>query len=83
MKTTEDKLIPVIGSKAEDLTRALAAFAELPLLAGRETAAASILAAWLPGASELSRKMAASSYQNLVPATVFTHPACLDDEATS
>ena len=83
MKTTEDKFISVIGPEAEGLARALATFAELPLPPGRQTAAASILAAWVPSANELSRKMSAPTYQHLVPATVFTHPACVDDEATS
>ena len=83
MKTTEDKHIPDVAVETEGLARSLAAFAALPLSAERETAAAMILAAWLPLANELSRKMSAPGYRSLVPATVFTHPTCFDDEAIS
>ena len=59
----------------------LASVGELPLLSSRVAAAAAILAAWLPDANELSRKMAAPVHQHLLPATVFTH-AGFNDEAT-
>jgi hypothetical protein len=32
-----------------------------------------LLAAWLPAANELSRKMSAVEHTTLLPATVFTH----------
>jgi hypothetical protein len=52
---------------------ALATHAALPLSPERAAAAAAILAAWLPAAHELSRKMSAPEHRALMPATVFTH----------
>lgn len=55
--------------------RELALYADLPLAPGREHAITPILAAWIDDANALSRKMSAAQYQDLVPATVFTHPS--------
>ena len=55
------------------LARVLAELAELPLGAGRDEIVGELLAAWLPPANELSRKMSAAEYTALLPATVFTH----------
>jgi hypothetical protein len=52
---------------------ALATHAALPLSPERAAAAAAILAAWLPAAHELSRKMSAPEHRALMPATVFAH----------
>ena len=57
------------------LAPALAATAELPLGADRAAIAGELLAAWLPAANELSRKMSALEHTALLPATVFTHAA--------
>jgi hypothetical protein len=62
------------------LASALAKLAGLPLASGREAIVGELLAAWLPPANELSRKMSASEYAALLPATVFVH-APIDDEA--
>jgi hypothetical protein len=51
----------------------LAIHAALPLSPERAAAAAAILAAWLPAAHELSRKMSAPEHRALMPATVFAH----------
>lgn len=59
--------------------RLLARCAELPLPAQRETAVATILDAWLPDANALSHKMSAAEHRDLVPATVFNHPAVAED----
>ncbi len=51
----------------------LAAYAELPLAAGREAVIQPTLEAWIKDANELSRKMSAEKYRDLIPATVFRH----------
>jgi hypothetical protein len=55
------------------LARTLAALADLPLGAGRDAIVGELLAAWLPPANELSRKMSAAEHTALLPATVFLH----------
>jgi hypothetical protein len=62
-----------------DLVRSLANHAALPLAAGRESAVASVLGAWLPDANALSAKMSEPGCQTLVPATVFVHPDAQDE----
>ena len=57
------------------LAPTLAATAELPLSAERAAISGALLAAWLPAANELSRKMSAVEHTALLPVTVFTHPA--------
>jgi len=57
------------------LAPTLAATAELPLSAERVAISGALLAAWLPAANELSRKMGAVEHTALLPVTVFTHPA--------
>ncbi|HVY07613.1 MAG TPA: hypothetical protein VHB46_16685 [Burkholderiales bacterium] len=52
----------------------LAAYAELPLAKGRESVIQPTLEAWIKDANELSRKMSAEKYRDLIPATVFRHP---------
>jgi hypothetical protein len=52
----------------------LAEYAELPLAPGREAVIIATLEAWIKDANELSRKMSAEKYRDLIPATVFTHP---------
>lgn len=59
--------------------RALAEAAGLTLGPGRDEIVGELLAAWLPAANELSRKMSAAEHQHLLPATVFAHAAA-DDE---
>ena len=51
----------------------LAAYAELPLAPGREAIINPTLEAWIKDANELSRKMSAEKYRDLIPATVFRH----------
>ena len=72
--TGPDSLPPSVPSQAA-LAPALAATAELPLGTGRAAIAGALLAAWLPAANELSRKMSAIEHIALLPATVFTHAA--------
>ena len=81
MKNTDDMSRTPAGQGTSSLPMVLASVGELPLPPGRASAAAVILAAWLPDANELSRKMAEHVHQHLLPATVFTHPG-FDDEAT-
>ncbi|UST53732.1 hypothetical protein NF681_15700 [Comamonadaceae bacterium OTU4NAUVB1] len=54
---------------------ALAAHAGLDLSPERAAAAAAILAAWMPAAHELNRKMSAPAHRSLMPATVFAQVA--------
>ena len=53
----------------------LATHAALPLSPERAAAAAAILAAWMPAAHELNRKMSAPAHRSLMPATVFAQVA--------
>jgi hypothetical protein len=53
--------------------RLLAQVADLALAPGRDAVVGELLAAWLPAANELSRKMSAIEHTTLLPATVFTH----------
>ena len=55
------------------MARALAQLADLPLGPGRDAVVGELLAAWLPSANELSRKMSAAEHTTLLPATVFVH----------
>lgn len=64
---------------SEVLAGTLAEAADLPLAPERRAIAGALLAAWLPAANELSRKMSGAEHQALMPATVFTH-APSDDE---
>jgi hypothetical protein len=57
------------------LARTLAAVADLPLEPGRAAISGELFAAWLPAANELSRKMSAPEHIDLLPITVFSHPA--------
>jgi hypothetical protein len=52
----------------------LAGYAELPLAPGRDAIINPTLEAWIKDANELSRKMSAEKYRDLIPATVFSHP---------
>lgn len=61
--------------------RWLACYAGLPLAPGREPAVAAILDAWVPEANALSRKMSEAAHRDLLPATVFAHPAADADQA--
>ena len=62
------------------LAAQLAQVAQLPLPPARSAIAAELLAAWLPAANELSRKMSAAEHAGLLPVTVFVH-APTDHEA--
>jgi hypothetical protein len=62
------------------LAKLLADQAGLPLAPGRAEIAGGLLAEWIKAANELSLKMNAAQHQQLLPATVFTHPHT-DDEA--
>ena len=57
----------------------LAQYAELPLAPGREALIMPTLEAWVRDANELSRKMSAEKYRDLVPATIFVHPIDNDE----
>lgn len=59
--------------------RALADYAELPLAPGRERVIQPTLDAWIKDANELSRKMSAEKYRDLIPVTVFFHPVDVDE----
>ena len=59
----------------QDLAALLAQTTGLPLGVGRAALAGELLAAWLPAANELSRKMGAIEHAALLPITVFTHAA--------
>ena len=61
--------------QAQALAETLAQTADLPLAVGRAAIAGELLAAWLPAANELSRKMSAIEHTALLPITVFTHAA--------
>ena len=52
----------------------LAEYAELPLAPGRSAIINPTLEAWIKEANELSRKMSAEKYRDLIPATIFSHP---------
>lgn len=54
--------------------KALASFAELPLDEDRLEHVAGILRQWLPAANQLSQKMSAEEYIELMPVTVVTQP---------
>ncbi len=56
-----------------DHVRTLAAAADLPLSDERLGRAAELLTAWLPAANELSRKMSAQEYLELMPITGLVH----------
>jgi len=58
----------------------LAEYAELTLAPGREAVIIATLEAWIKDANELSRKMSAEKYRDLIPATVFTHPIDPDED---
>jgi hypothetical protein len=58
----------------EATVRQLAEVAALPLPGGRAAVVAATLAAWLPMANELSRKMAEADHLALTPITRFAHP---------
>ena len=80
MSTSElpDPAIPGTPGPAVQLARlvpALARTADLPLAADRAAIVGELLAAWLPAANELSRKMSAIAHTTLLPITVFTHAA--------
>ena len=60
-------------AQPQALAALLAHAAGLPLAAGRAAFAGELLAAWLPAANELSRKMSAIEHTDLLPITVFTH----------
>lgn len=51
----------------------LAEVADLPLNETRLGPVAELLSAWLPAANELSRKMSAEQYADLMPITVLVH----------
>ena len=57
----------------------LEGLADLKLKAERRKAVAAILAAWVPAANELSRKMAEPIHRGLGPNVRFSHPGA--DEA--
>ena len=61
--------------RMQALAESLAQTADLPLAVGSATSAGELLAAWLPAANELSRKMSAIEHVALLPITVFTHAA--------
>jgi hypothetical protein len=56
-----------------DHVRNLASAADLPLDGERLNSAAELLTAWLPAANELSKKMSAPEYLELMPITVLVH----------
>ena len=60
---------------ATTLAATLADLADLPLATERAVIAGDLLAAWLAAANELSRKMSAPEYADLLPVTVFSHAA--------
>ena len=61
--------------QAQALAETLAQAADLPLAVGSAAIAGELLAAWLPAANELSRKMSAIEHATLLPITVFIHAA--------
>lgn len=59
----------------EETVRELATAADLPVDDERLRLIARQLRAWLTAANELSRKLAADEHRELLPITVFRHPA--------
>jgi hypothetical protein len=59
----------------------LAGYAELPLAQGRGEVIHATLEAWIKDANELSRKMSAEKYRDLIPATVFSHPVETEEDS--
>lgn len=59
---------------SRDHVRTLAAMADLPLAEDRLGVVAELLHSWLPAANELSRKMSAPEYLEIMPITVLVHP---------
>ena len=80
---TKQQTLTAIPSSPKELISNLAAYAALPLQPDRQANVAAILSAWIPNANALSTKMSAAQYQNLIPATLFTHPATPEAEAKS
>ena len=58
----------------QDSVRALARVAGISLREGEAAAVTGVLAAWMPDANELSRKMSRLEHWTVTPATTFTHP---------
>jgi hypothetical protein len=58
----------------EQVVEVCEGLADLKLKAERRPGVAAILAAWVPAANELSRKMAELRYRAITPNTRFTHP---------
>jgi hypothetical protein len=77
--SSRDPMAPMAAINPALLVPALAQAADLPLSADRAAIVGALLAAWLPAANELSRKMSAIEHTTLLPITVFTH-ATLDQE---
>ena len=61
------------AAQPQVLAELLAQTTGLPLAVGSAARAGELLAAWLPAANELSRKMSAIEHTALLPITVFTH----------
>jgi len=72
--------MPAKPPLSPEQVRELARLADLPLAPGRADVITPTLAAWIDDANALSRKMSAAQHQDLVPATVFTHPLANDAE---
>jgi hypothetical protein len=64
----------------EDSVRALARVAGIPVREGEAAAITGVLAAWIPDANELSRKMSRPEHWTVTPATVFTQPLADTEE---
>ncbi len=80
---TQEQTPTPASSAPVELVRRLAAYAALPLAETREAGVAAILGAWVPDANALSLKMSAAQHQNLLPATVFTHPGAGEGESAA
>lgn len=78
---TQHKPIEPIAEVTAERVARLAEFAALPLPAERCAVVAATLGAWLPDANELSDKMSAHAYRDLVPATIFAHAGAQDAES--
>jgi len=75
MTSRKQESVDIEDRVDDDRVRALARAAGLTLEEARVGALTALLGAWLPAANELSRIMRGPEHREVVPGTVFAHPA--------